>query len=105
MCWIERSKRGSKKRDGWGEWDGAGTELSGKLVEASLPIRRSSGSSPGTRDEPLKTAPACGVEGYLAGLDACLIESSRNDYEKEIFPIVILNTTSVNQRHFGGKMW
>ena len=71
MYWIEKYKRGSKKRDGWGEWD-SGKELR-KLVEASLPRRRSFGSPPGTSgtlDEPLK-ASAC-VEGYLAGLAAVL---------------------------------
>ena len=54
MYWIEKYKRGGKKRDGWGEWD-SGTEWR-KLVEASLPRRRSFGSLHGTRDEPLKAS-------------------------------------------------
>ena len=67
MYWIEKYKRGSKKRDGWGEWDG-GTELR-KLVEASLPLQTLFWLLPWNA-EPLK-ASAC-VEGYLTGLAAVL---------------------------------
>ena len=49
------------------------------------PRRRSFGSSPGTRDEPLK-ASAC-VEGYLAGLAAVLTTTRKRFSQKSREPM------------------